>query len=111
MAKTHKKTAKDPFMLERFATEEVLHSTLTRLRGRYSVLTVLEKNKERPNVERIDYYRSRISEISAFMDAIINSPIDEKKIAIKLYSKELRTLLEESFAENYKNRIRNFPRS
>jgi hypothetical protein len=105
MARKHKKVTKDPFMMERFATEEVLHSTLTRLRGKYSVLYVMENTQENPNAGRIEQYKKRSVELSRLMDQMLTATIEEKKIAIKLYSKELRTLNE----EKSKNRARNFP--
>lgn len=81
-------------MLDQFATEEVLHSTMTRLRGKYSVLYVMEKTQRHPNTTKIEQYRKRSKELSLLMDQMLDFTIEKKKTAIKLFSKELRTLNE-----------------
>lgn len=86
-------------MLDRFATEEVLHSTMTRLRGKYSVLSVMEKIQKNPNITKIDRYKKRTEELSLLMDKMFDLTIDKKKLAIKFYSKELRSLNEQSSRE------------
>jgi len=83
---------KDPFMLDKFATDEVLHSTLTRLRGKYSVLAVMENVNKVPNQGNIEKWNKRGKEISQVMDDMIAASVELKKSAIKIYSKELRLL-------------------
>lgn len=83
-------------MLERFALEEVLHSTLTRLRGKYSVLSVMESSRKKPDVSKINHYTKRSREITVLMDTIIDAPVEIKKSTIKEFSKELRTLNEQT---------------
>jgi hypothetical protein len=91
---TNKPKMRDSFMMEEFATDEVLHSTLTRLRGRYGVLAVMENTKPIPDAGKIEQYEIRTTEISLLMDALIKAPLEVKNRAIKLYSQELRTLNE-----------------
>lgn len=81
-------------MFDRFATEEVLHSTMTRLRGKYSVLSVMEKIKKNPNTVKIEQYKKRAIELSRLMDQMFNATIAKKKTAIKKFAKELRFLNE-----------------
>ena len=79
-------------MLDTFATTEVLHSTMTRLRGKYSVLYVMENTKKNPNTSKIDQYKRRSVELSRLMDEMITATLEDKKYAIKIYSKELQHL-------------------
>ena len=79
-------------MLDKFATDEVLHSTLIRLRGKYSVLAVMENVNKVPNHENIEKWNKRGKEISQVMDDMIAASMELKKSAIKIYSKELRLL-------------------
>jgi hypothetical protein len=84
----------DPFMLDVFATTEVLHSTLIRLRGKYSVFVTLEKYGREPDAAKIDLWNKRTTELTLLIDEMITATLEDKKSAIKIYSKELRHLNE-----------------
>lgn len=79
-------------MFERFATDEVLNSTLQRLRGKYGVLRFKERRKENPDQNKLAYYQSRADEIGRLMFHIFKATLEVKNETIKKYAKELRDL-------------------
>ncbi len=83
---------KDYFMLKRFATDETLHSTMARLRGKYTILALKERRSKNPDQAKIIFLRNRGMEISVKMRRALSDPMEAKEKAIKLYIKELNQL-------------------
>jgi hypothetical protein len=85
-------TMEDHFMLNQFATDETLNSTLSRLRGKLAILAVKEGLSVSPDQEKIRGFRNRSLELSKLVRSIFTKSQEEKEMAIKLYMKELNEL-------------------
>ena len=79
-------------MLRRFALDETLHSTMARLRGKYTILVVKEMHSQIPDQDKIASLRKRGIEISIKMRFILSDSMEEKERATTEYRNELRNL-------------------